>query len=87
MALTATQQNYIAELDRQAKQILNQGGESALLMSLADKMANIKLILDVATKEELNRYCGQYEGFYRYMKMMERLAMAAASDDLDSVLN
>jgi phage terminase small subunit len=30
-------------------------------------MPQIKTIIDSADKEELNKYCDSYDGFYRYM--------------------
>ena len=87
MALTTDQHNYIVELDREAKRILRREGESALLMSLAGKMESIKPILDAAAGKELTQYCAKYSGFYEYIKLLERLAQAAASGNLDDVLS
>ena len=87
MALTADQKQYIKTLDREAKRILRREDESALLMSLSDKMERIKPILDAAAGDELNQYCAKSSGFYAYMQLLERLAQAAESGELNGVLS
>ena len=78
MPLTETQKHKIAELDSIAKQILQHGGEEELLMSLCHKMEMIKDIMDSSSHAELNLYCTEYEGFYRYMKLLEQMAEASS---------
>lgn len=41
-------------------------------MSLADQMLPINELMDSASNEELNHYCQRYDGFYQYMKLLER---------------
>lgn len=91
MALTTAQKDYILQLDKAAAQILQQGGEEALLMSLAEHMVNvedinIKDILDSASEGELNAYCEKYDGFYQYMHLLERLAAATADGFFDDIV-
>ena len=73
-------------MDNQAKQILKQGGDEELLMSLANKMHQIKEIMDASTEKELNLYCQHYDGFYQYMKLLERIASASSQGVLDDIL-
>lgn len=73
-------------MNNQAKQILKHGGDEALLMSLAHKMPQIKDIMDSATEEELNTYCQQYDGFYQYMKLLERMALASSQGAFDDII-
>ncbi len=85
MTLTATQKQAIAALDDKARQILQQGGEEELLMSLAHKMPQLKAIIDAASQDELNFYCERYDGFYQYMNLLERLAFASSQGAFDDL--
>ena len=86
LSLTEKQKNFIAVLDSTAKQILQHGGDAELLMSLAHKMHQIKDIMDAASKSELNFYCQRYEGFYQYMKLLERMAKASSEGAFDDLI-
>lgn len=86
MSLTEKQKNSIAVLDSTAKQILQHGGDAELLMSLAHKMHEIKDIMDATSKSELNSYCQRYEGFYQYMKLLERMARASSQGAFDDII-
>ena len=65
MALTEKQRELILRLDKQAKQILPNGGEEALLMFLVDNIQELKSIIYFPDKSELDTYCQQYDGFYQ----------------------
>ncbi len=78
MPLSQEQKLFISLMDNKAKAILKHGGQEALLMSLCDKMGQIKNIMDSSSKDELNQYCEHYEGFYAYMKILEQLAQGCA---------
>ncbi len=54
--------------------------------SLAHKMHEIKDIMDSASKGELNSYCQRYEGFYQYMKLLERMARASSQGAFDDII-
>ncbi|MEO8965268.1 MAG: hypothetical protein ABI370_11415 [Gammaproteobacteria bacterium] len=86
MPLTEKQKNFITVLDSTAKQILRHGGDAELLMSLAHKMHEIKDIMDAASKNELDSYCQRYEGFYQYMKLLERMARASSQGSFDDII-
>lgn len=73
-------------MNNQAKQILKHGGDEALLISLTHKMPQIKDIMDSATEDELNTYCQQYDGFYQYMKLLERMALASSQGAFDDII-
>lgn len=73
-------------MDLKAKQILRHGGEEELLMSLADQMLPINELMDSASNEELNHYCQRYDGFYQYMKLLERIAAASSQGAFDDII-
>lgn len=80
MALTTKHKDVIVSLHKQALAIPQYGNqdkrEEELLMLVANNMHDIKDILDISEKNELNLYCEQYDGFYQCMNLLERLAMA-----------
>lgn len=86
MPLNPSQQAFIAALDNEAKRIIKQGGQEALLMSLSKIMPTLKDIMDSATKDELNQYCEQYDGFYQYMKLLENMARGISQGTFDGTL-
>ena len=86
MPLTSKQKDTIILMDIKAKQILQQGDNEALLMSLAHSMHEIKDIIDGASKAELNAYCRRYRGFSQYMKLLEKLAVASSKGLLDEFI-
>lgn len=85
MPLTSAQKDFIIMLDEKARQILKEGGQEALLMSLATKMNAMKEIMDASTEDELNAYCEKYEGFFQYMKLLEQLAYASSQGLLNDI--
>jgi hypothetical protein len=86
LALTLEQKALIQTMNVNAKEILKQGGQEALLISLCDKMSAIKGIMDASSKAELNQYCQQYEGFYHYMKLLEQLAKGCSEGVFNDLL-
>ena len=86
MPITSKQKNFIQLMNSKAKSILEHGGKEALLMSLCNKMEQIKEIMDASSQDELNRYCTEYEGFYEYMKLLEQLAQGCAQGVFNDVL-
>lgn len=84
--LTEKQKDFIISLDAKAKQILQYGGEEELLMSLAHKMQKIKDLMDSSSENELNHYCQRYDGFYQYMNLLERMALASSQDAFNDII-
>ena len=77
MSLTAKQKDLIVLMDKEAKQLLKHGDDEMLFISLTHKMPQIKEIMNSSSEDELNFYCQRYEGFYQYMKLLERMAEAS----------
>ena len=83
MSLKPEQIKLISLIDQKVKDILSSGGnEISVMISLLEEMPQIKTIIDSADKEELNKYCDSYEGFYRYMKILENTAGAIANGSI-----
>lgn len=86
MTLTTAQQQFMADMDNQAVHILRHQDEAALLLFLSDKMEKIKTIMDASTHDELNNYCQRYDGFYRCMKLLEKMALGISQGKLNDFL-
>ena len=83
MSLKPEQINLISLIDQKVKDILSSGGnEISVMISLLEEMPQIKTIIDSADKKELNKYCDYYDGFYRYMKILENTAGAIANGSI-----
>jgi hypothetical protein len=75
MPLSEQQTRLAVTIDTHVKHVLAGGdGDEALLMSLADYMGTFKELLDTCTGAEIDTLCERYDGFYRFAKLLERLA-------------
>ena len=86
MSITVLQKDFIIGMDNTAKQILAHGGQEELLMSLCNKMTEIKEIMDSSSEGELDYYCDKYDGFYQYMKLLEQLAQGCKDGAFNDIL-
>lgn len=83
MPLTAQQTRLAVTIDTHVKHVLaHGGGDKELLMSLADHMGTFKQLMDMSTGEEMNTLCQRYDGFYRFAKLLERLAEGIADGSI-----
>lgn len=80
MSLTDKQKNLIIEIDTKAKKLLSSGGnEEALLVEVLPLMPDIKIMINSVPDKELEMYFHQYDGFYRYIKLLENMAKGIAN--------
>ncbi|NET32880.1 MAG: arylsulfatase regulator [Cyanothece sp. SIO1E1] len=83
MTLTDKQIRMATAIDEHVKSTLAKGGgDEALLVSLYDHMDKFKYLLDTCKRGEMDLLCTRYEGFYRFAKLMERLAEGIASGNI-----
>ena len=79
MPLTDQQKKLIVSVDSKVKSIFKRGGnEETLLVEMFDLMPKIKSLLNSDNKKEIELYFYEYDGFYRYMKVLENLAQRIA---------
>ena len=79
MPLTAQQTRLAETIDMHVTQVLaHGGGDEALLLSMGDSMGTFKQLLDTCTGAEMDALCERYDGFYRFAKLLERLAEGIA---------
>jgi hypothetical protein len=82
MPLTPEQIRLARTIDRHVKRTVvlgGDGGDEALLVSMSDSMSPFKRLMDISTEAEMNQLGQQYDGFYRFAKLLERLAEAIAN--------
>jgi hypothetical protein len=83
MLLTALQTRLAETIDTHVRQVLAQGGgDEALLLLMADYMPTFKQLLDTCTGAEMDMLCDRYDGFYRFAKLLERLAEGIADGSI-----
>ena len=65
----------VENINKRANDILRAGGnDEELLVSLHDIMSDIMKVMKASTEHKLNWYCQKYDGFYRYMHLLDQLA-------------
>lgn len=69
---------------------LNETGEAQLLQTWYDYMDTSKRVMDTSKRVmdstshiQMDYICQQYDGFYRFAKLMERLAQGIADGIID----
>jgi hypothetical protein len=79
MSLTAQHIRLAGTIDRHVNQVVaNGGGDEELLLSMYDHMGMFKQLLDTCSGEEMDLLCREYDGFYRFAKLLETLAQGIA---------
>ena len=83
MPLTENQIRLAVAIDDHVKAILAKGGgDEELLASMYDQMLTFKQLLDTSTESEMSQLCQQYDGFYRFAELLERLAQGIADGSI-----
>lgn len=62
---------------------LNETGEAQLLQTCYDYMDAFRRVMDSTSHIQMDYICQQFDGFYRFAKLMERLAQGIADGVLD----
>jgi hypothetical protein len=83
--LNAFQKQRLIDIDMQVKQIIHDGGDKALLLSLYDFMEDFKKIMDACSNKELDGYCKEYDGFYYLAKILEDMARGIADGTIPAL--
>ena len=83
MPLSLQQKKLIVDIDNKTKSILKKGGnEETLLVEMLDFMPAIKDIITSNSQKELDVLTQEYDGFYAYMKILEKLAQKIANGNI-----
>jgi hypothetical protein len=75
--------SIVERIDKRAKEILVNGGDEALLLSLHNVMGEIKEVMDASTTHELDMYYEKYPGFYEYMCLLSQLAQGISDGTIE----
>lgn len=80
MPLNIEQKNIINTVDKKVKALIARGSdEQTILVEMLEYMPGMKTIISLPDKSELDFYLQGYDGFYSYMKILERLALGIAN--------
>ena len=75
MAVTPQHIKLAQHIDQWVKQVESKGGgDEQLLEGMFDFMGTFKTLLDTTTSAQMDALCLQYAGFYRFAKLLERIA-------------
>ena len=58
----------------------------AVMNMMPDHMDGFKHLLDTVGSSGMNRLCTEYSGFYRFAKMIERVAQGCRDGLLDDII-
>ena len=75
MDFTAEQIKLIEDIDLKVKAILKKGGdEKFIIREMFEYMEELKPIILASDKKILQEYLDKYDGFYFYLKTLEKIA-------------
>lgn len=82
--LTAEQLQLVKIVNDHALRFpLNESGDAELLQTCYDYMEAFKRVMDSTSRIQMDYIFQQYDGFYRFAKLMERLARGIADGIID----
>jgi len=82
MPLSAQHIRLAVTIDTHVREVLAQGGDEALLRSMADDMGTFKQLLETCTSADMDALCERYDGFSRFAKLLEMLAGGIADGSI-----
>jgi len=72
---TEEQLRLASEIDRDVSRIVDTGTDGVALLGLLPKhMPQFKQLMDTAKPGDMDRLCEQFDGLYRFAKVLESLA-------------
>ncbi len=78
--MTGKQARIAARIDAAMQPLLRDDADDiAILTGMSDHMADFKTLIDTAKPGVMDELCKRYHGFYRYAKVLERIAGAIQS--------
>jgi hypothetical protein len=69
-----------SSINHDVNKALSEGNSDLDILKLimSDRMDTIKELLDTASEHKMDELCDKYDGFYHFMKILERLAQNIA---------
>lgn len=78
--MTGKQARIALHIDAAMQPLLRDDADDiAILTAMSDHMADFKTLIDTAKPGVMDELCQCYPGFYRYAKVLERIAGAIQS--------
>ncbi len=75
MHIDANQLHLVKRIDYHANQFQdNETGDAQLLTTMYDYMTDFKQVMDSTTQAQMDYLIQEYDGFYRFTKLLERIA-------------
>jgi len=75
MNISAEQLHLVKRIDHHVNKFPdNEAGNAQLLTTIYDHMASFKTVMDSATEVQMDYLTQQYDGFYRFSKLLELMA-------------
>ena len=82
--LTAEQLQMVKIVHENAMRFpVTEAGDAQILQTCYDYMDAFKRVLDSTDTAQMDYICHHYSGFYRFAKLMERLATAISNGDIE----
>ncbi len=84
MTTNQIQRQQIAErIDQEVMKRLDSGAtDFDVFAGMADHMGDFKNLIDTSAPGEMDRLCAQFEGLYRYAKILEDVARGIEAGDI-----
>jgi hypothetical protein len=83
MPLTKEQLRLARSIDKYVNDTMGKGGDDAdILRGMHSYMGTFKQVMDMSSEKEMLRLCQQYDGFYRFAKLLEALAGGIADGEI-----
>lgn len=84
MNLDAELLEHVKRIDNHVNQYPdNETGNTQLLMTIYDYMDSFKHVMDTATDIQMDYLSQQYDGFYRFAKLLEQMAQGIADGSIE----
>lgn len=80
MSFTPEQLQIASGIDAKTKELVDRGCDDATILGeMADYMPGFKRLMDASPHGSLDELCVRFPWFYRYAKVLERVAAAIQS--------
>lgn len=80
MSLTDEHLTLASKIDMRVRELERAGANEAVMLGeMLDQMPNFKRLMDTTTLAEMDDLCDRFHGFYRYAKLLERMAEGISS--------
>jgi len=83
MSLSVEQLDIASQIDVRIRELERSGAnEMTIFVEMSDLMPGFKSLMDTAGQRGMNELCANFEGFYRYAKILENIAAGIQSGQI-----